>query len=604
MDSTSSAREGDRFQSAVGSTGAEDFKSDPPSRLDSFSDYRSHRSEGSQEPLVRRTSHTSDIDASSFSSERSTTRGSTLDTTFTSVASSRGFPRGGSPSSTHTIDRGSRHDNQRELDDPPRASRYELSTWNRHDEPWRADRPSRTSARPTREHSESRDTTSSDYARPAGSSSTRTLLDSRRLDNRLQSDVSDGKADALRTAESPARSHSVATTRARRHDESESTGNALEFSASALTAGFENQDEELRSPTNSETSNAPSSPDSEHDFTTLQIRDRYPKPSVSSPVSSDRSTTKRMRASSPCSSVATSRSSASRASTKPLERLQIPAQSAMSDLREDLYAFRKQMREVFIRVEDVVDVHRSLFKSDPSTGSPVWNGDLQQEAEQLAATAFEQLAALRKHFARLAKDFARSEPPSDGWTERSQRQMRRPVITPLQTPTQHQTSVDDEAASSKGSEVPHDVASNGSEDDDDSSVRHGSQERCDSSQDDNEDAPSDIMADSERSSASTFLSAQLPSRWRSADSIATSDISARARSSSAASNASSSLPEQCSKPSDAVDTDSIFQGWWKYPKCTSTWRLATFFADYFFRFALWLISRQISTSGWRRSALR
>ncbi|KUF99325.1 40S ribosomal protein S19-1 [Phytophthora nicotianae] len=51
----------------------------------------------------------------------------------------------------------------------------------------------------------------------------------------------------------------------------------------------------------------------------------------------------------------------------------------MSDLRENLYAFRKQMREIFIRVEDMVDVHRSFFKSDPSTGKPVFHFDKRME---------------------------------------------------------------------------------------------------------------------------------------------------------------------------------------------------------------------------------
>uniref|UniRef100_H3HD52 Uncharacterized protein n=1 Tax=Phytophthora ramorum TaxID=164328 RepID=H3HD52_PHYRM len=224
----------------------------------------------------------------------------------------------------------------------------------------------------------------------------------------------------------------------------------------------------------------------------------------------------------------------------------------MTDLREDLYAFRKQMREVFIRVEDMVDVHRSFFKADPSTGSPVFNDELHQESEQLANEAFKQLTDLRRHFTRLAKDFQRSEEP-------------------------HTQVLDDDDASLKDSEVPgdndsdvQDLISIASSSNDGASTREHSPSIRGSSQDNNADPSSPVVADSVRSTASTYLTSQLHSRWRDdADSVAPSDSATfgtrtRDRSSSIVSDASSlpdlpsgSFSAKCSEPSD---TDSIFKG--------------------------------------------
>ncbi|RLN20137.1 hypothetical protein BBJ28_00020301 [Nothophytophthora sp. Chile5] len=111
-----------------------------------------------------------------------------------------------------------------------------------------------------------------------------------------------------------------------------------------------------------------------------------------------------------CLEVASQRSAASEDSDNP-RISSLSYQSARltttssSERREELYAFRKQMREVFIRVEDMVDLHRAFFRSDPSTGAPVVNVKLEKEATQLAEETFDQLAALRSRFSRLARDF-------------------------------------------------------------------------------------------------------------------------------------------------------------------------------------------------------
>jgi hypothetical protein len=76
-----------------------------------------------------------------------------------------------------------------------------------------------------------------------------------------------------------------------------------------------------------------------------------------------------------------------------------------SDQRAELYAFRKDMREAFSRVDEMVDGHRDLFRSDPTSGVPVFNATAHDEAEQLAAQVFEQLAGLRERFRLLAVDF-------------------------------------------------------------------------------------------------------------------------------------------------------------------------------------------------------
>ncbi|KAL4167484.1 hypothetical protein KRP22_012968 [Phytophthora ramorum] len=248
----------------------------------------------------------------------------------------------------------------------------------------------------------------------------------------------------------------------------------------------------------------------------------------------------------------------------------------MTDLREDLYAFRKQMREVFIRVEDMVDVHRSFFKADPSTGSPVFNDELHQESEQLANEAFKQLTDLRRHFTRLAKDFQRSEEPSTAPPR--QRRKQGPTRKPASVRRGSHTQVlDDDDASLKDSEVPgdndsdvQDLISIASSSNDGASTREHSPSIRGSSQDNNADPSSPVVADSVRSTASTYLTSQLHSRWRDdADSVAPSDSATfgtrtRDRSSSIVSDASSlpdlpsgSFSAKCSEPSD---TDSIFKG--------------------------------------------
>lgn len=251
----------------------------------------------------------------------------------------------------------------------------------------------------------------------------------------------------------------------------------------------------------------------------------------------------------------------------------------MTDLREELYAFRKQMRDVFIRVEDMVDVHRSFFKSDPSTGIPVFNGELQQEAEQLANEAFEQLAGLRKHFTRLAQDFQRSEqPPEEGADrERKGRSGTKAVSVPpkraRQLATSSQASHDgntslkvSDMVEDDGSDAPERLSVGSGNDDASSSREHSPSIRggryadhVDNSDDDDQNS---IIPESVRS---TMSSLQLQSRWRKnsgVDSIAMSDISARTRtrgrSPSIVSDVSS-LPDQCSKASEP-DTQSIFKG--------------------------------------------
>ncbi|KAL4093772.1 hypothetical protein PRIC1_011202 [Phytophthora ramorum] len=223
----------------------------------------------------------------------------------------------------------------------------------------------------------------------------------------------------------------------------------------------------------------------------------------------------------------------------------------MTDLREDLYAFRKQMREVFIRVEDMVDVHRSFFKADPSTGSPVFNDELHQESEQLANEAFKQLTDLRRHFTRLAKDFQRSEEPSTAPPR--QRRKQGPTRKPASLRRGSHTQVlDDDDASLKDSEVPgdndsdvQDLISIASSSNDGASTREHSPSIRGSSQDNNADPSSPVVADSVRDSA-TF-----GTRTRDRSSSIVSDAS------SLPDLPSGSFSAKCSEPSD---TDSIFKG--------------------------------------------
>lgn len=82
-----------------------------------------------------------------------------------------------------------------------------------------------------------------------------------------------------------------------------------------------------------------------------------------------------------------------------------------SEQRAELYAFRKDMREAFSRVDEMVDGHRDLFRSDPTSGVPVFNATAHDEAERLAVQVFEQLASLRERFRRLAVDFQEETRP-------------------------------------------------------------------------------------------------------------------------------------------------------------------------------------------------
>ncbi|KAG7378267.1 hypothetical protein PHYPSEUDO_010301 [Phytophthora pseudosyringae] len=579
MDSSSATQDRGPVRSACRSSREADGFSyrktrEAPDRFDSFreNEYQPRRSstrEESPRPFGGRPTRTSEYEASSFSSGRSTTRDNTFDSAFpsTSIGSSGDFPRVGSSSATSRSDRENRHDNQSEVDDHPiRRDHMRRSYSTHHDSPRR-----------TSEHSDTRDAEASSYAGGAESFTSRTSFGYLRSGSFADSSLYDGKADLIREAESPVAVR-LENVKASRNADKGPTRTAPEIETSSLASGFENQDEHP-SPTNSETSIPPTSPASECDSVAKRIRDRYPTQSIPSPVSSDRSTVRR-RASSPCSSVSTTtRTYASRGSTtrsKTSDSPQRAAQSAMSDLREDLYAFRKQMREVFIRVEDMVDVHRSFFKSEPSTGSPVFREELQQEAEQLANEAFEQLADLRLHFTRLAKDFQRADPPAYERPVPNRERKTRLLVAASPVRAHHAASThssDDGNTSVKGSELPEDDGSDrlsvASDNNDEASTMEPSPiirnlARVDS---DDEDAPTAIMPDSKRTTASTYLSSQLQSRWRknsSVDSasVAMSDISERmrpprGRSPSIVSDASS-LPDQCSKASE-TDANGIFR---------------------------------------------
>ncbi|GMF18978.1 unnamed protein product [Phytophthora lilii] len=498
-------------------------------------------------------SRTAEFDSSSFSSDRNTIGGSTFDTTFSAV-SSRDVPRGDSISErVFRPEQGGRRDNQREIDNYTRGSRNRSESWNLENASRGSDR-SRRSFRSGIERSDEQ-LAHSTYAGE----------EDRISNNRFELRFSSDKADSIREAESPvaSREEYIVTNSSHADKEPIRTTPAIETSIHARS--FENQ-EEPRSPTNSEPSIPPSSPVSDCDSVAQRIQDRYPKPLIPSPLS-DSSASRIIRASSPCSSVATSRTSASRASTttrtKHLTPYRKTPEPAMSDLREDLYAFRKQMREVFIQVEDVVDVHRSFFKSDPSTGSPVFNSELQQEAEQLANKAFEHLADLRDHFTRLAKDFKRSQKPADEWP-RQERRRRAPNVPTMASPTPAQRSqISDDESTSHESYNAHEDATNDalerlsadSGGDAQSTIERSPTVarggRSTSQVDSDDDGRA---ADSVRSTASTF---QLPSRFRVPESTAASDTTrSRAHSPSDVSD-TSLLPDQCTKPGSP---HSLFQG--------------------------------------------
>lgn len=83
--------------------------------------------------------------------------------------------------------------------------------------------------------------------------------------------------------------------------------------------------------------------------------------------------------------------------------------ASMAERREELYSFRKKMREVFARVDEMVDAHREYFKSDPGSGTPIFDSEAAKETERLADVVFADLADLRERFQELATDFKDSE---------------------------------------------------------------------------------------------------------------------------------------------------------------------------------------------------
>lgn len=90
------------------------------------------------------------------------------------------------------------------------------------------------------------------------------------------------------------------------------------------------------------------------------------------------------------------------------------SQSPLQQMNDSWYEFRRQMRETFIRVEDMVDVHRSLFQSDPSSKNSIVQKDLELQAERVASETFHQLASLRNRFARLANETSGSKRAEEG----------------------------------------------------------------------------------------------------------------------------------------------------------------------------------------------
>ncbi|KAL3672880.1 hypothetical protein V7S43_002182 [Phytophthora oleae] len=546
VDSSSTALDSDRDRRT--SRQADDFNyRQTREEQDSFGSLRvnefQHRREEPQHSLEWRSSRTSEFDVSSLSSRHSTIGGSTL--AFTSSDSSSGQRHGGISRDSHTSDR---ENNQRETNEFSRYDRNESSR-SLSDDQSRANRFS--SHRETSERSITRTAESSSYRGIAESASS---LGYGRPDNYAESRLSYGKADSIREAESPVAIRASANTEIFTHDK-ESTRKAPESRTSSL---FDNQDER-QSPTDSESSIPPTSPYSDCDSIASKIRD--PKPSIPFPVSSDR----RMRPLSPCSSVSTTRTTSStiRSKTSSNSKRTTQSDNVMSDLRDDLYAFRKEMREVFIRVEDMVDVHRSFFKSDPSTGTPIYRNDLEQEAEEQANEAFKQLANLRKHFTRLAKVFERSQSSSDGWSVPIQ-ERRTPTPVPeslsrlqrVQQAASNHSSDGDTCA--KISDVPEDNGSDcisvtSDNTDEASTMEHSpiTPEKC------------QLNTNFSTDSTSSYLSPQLQSRWRKNSSVSSiANISARTRtqrgSSLSSVSAGSSLPDQCSKAS-ASDTDSIFK---------------------------------------------
>ncbi|KAK1940627.1 Oral-facial-digital syndrome 1 protein [Phytophthora citrophthora] len=497
---------------------------------DRFSNLRGneyqHRRDEPQRSFDWRSSR--EIDVSSLSSGRSTIGGSTMGTAFTSIDSSNGLRRGGRSTDSHTSDRENNQSEngfdryeRNELTRRRAEDRRQVNRFSDHQES--IERGTTRNFEPSSNHGVAEHTSSLGYGRPVSYAESRIS----------------GKVDSIREPESPVPVRATVDAK----NDKESTREVPESRTPSLC---DNQDEH-HSPTNSV---PPTSPFSDSDSFASKIRDRYPIPSS---VSSDR----RRRPSSPCSSISTTRTTSSTSRSVISKGI---THSDMSDLRDDLYAFRKQMREVFIRVEDMVDVHRSLFKSDPSTGTPVYRQDLEQEAEEQANEAFKQLANLRKHFTRLAKGFERSQSSSDGWSVPIQeRRTHTPIPESPSRLKRAQKSLSNHSSEGdtlvKTSDAPEDNGSDcisvtSDNTDEASTMEHSpiTREIC------------QLNTNFSTDSTSSFVSPQLQSRWRK-NSIVSSvtDISARTKTQRGSSlSDESSLHDQSGKTSES-DTDSIFK---------------------------------------------
>lgn len=186
--------------------------------------------------------------------------------------------------------------------------------------------------------------------------------------------------------------------------------------------GMDNDDSDSESEAKSHSSFKPSSqvatdePSYDGDMTVR--RALFRPPSTPSVHSDDQEKSTRTTFS-PSSSLSTSellreaQTNESRVRTEPTRAApyQPPADpiASMAERREELYSFRKKMREAFARVDEMVDAHRELFKSDPGSGTPLFDLEAAQEAERLADAVFADLAGLREQFRELATDFKDSE---------------------------------------------------------------------------------------------------------------------------------------------------------------------------------------------------
>lgn len=81
----------------------------------------------------------------------------------------------------------------------------------------------------------------------------------------------------------------------------------------------------------------------------------------------------------------------------------------LSERREELYAFKTAMREAFGRVDEMVDAHRAFFKTDPRSGTPIFDVGLADTAARLAKAVDSELTRLRARFRQLAADFHKAE---------------------------------------------------------------------------------------------------------------------------------------------------------------------------------------------------